>query len=114
MHPLQARQPRLPACLCAALHASLTEARRAPQTHSCAANLPLQEEGAIKWWIGNAAEDGKMATVFARCAAVRVRCMPRTQGHAYREGRGGCTPALSPGCAALVVLPSGCDALPSA
>ena len=24
------------------------------------------EEGAIKWWIGNAAEDGRMATVFAR------------------------------------------------
>lgn len=24
------------------------------------------EEGAIKWWIGNAAEDGKAATVFAR------------------------------------------------
>jgi len=24
------------------------------------------DEGAIKWWIGNAAEDGKMATVFAR------------------------------------------------
>jgi hypothetical protein len=24
------------------------------------------DEGAIKWWIGNAAEDGKAATVFAR------------------------------------------------
>eukprot|EP00199_Chlamydomonas_sp_CCMP681_P001411 CAMPEP_0119115636 /NCGR_PEP_ID=MMETSP1180-20130426/51673_1 /TAXON_ID=3052 ORGANISM="Chlamydomonas cf sp, Strain CCMP681" /NCGR_SAMPLE_ID=MMETSP1180 /ASSEMBLY_ACC=CAM_ASM_000741 /LENGTH=643 /DNA_ID=CAMNT_0007104711 /DNA_START=72 /DNA_END=2003 /DNA_ORIENTATION=- len=24
------------------------------------------DEGAIKWWIGNAAEDGRMATVFAR------------------------------------------------
>jgi hypothetical protein len=28
--------------------------------------MPVQEEGAIKWWIGNAAEDGRMATVFAR------------------------------------------------
>jgi alkylation response protein AidB-like acyl-CoA dehydrogenase len=24
------------------------------------------DEGAIKWWIGNAAEDGRAATVFAR------------------------------------------------
>ena len=24
------------------------------------------DDGAIKWWIGNAAEDGRMATVFAR------------------------------------------------
>jgi hypothetical protein len=24
------------------------------------------DDGAIKWWIGNAAEDGKAATVFAR------------------------------------------------
>ncbi len=30
--------------------------------------LPVQtpDDGAIKWWIGNAAEDGKAATVFAR------------------------------------------------
>lgn len=27
------------------------------------------DEGAIKWWIGNAAEDGRAATVFARWAA---------------------------------------------
>lgn len=27
------------------------------------------DEGAIKWWIGNAAEDGKAATVFARLKA---------------------------------------------
>ena len=26
------------------------------------------DEGAIKWWIGNAAEDGRAATVFARSA----------------------------------------------
>lgn len=28
--------------------------------------IQTPNEGAIKWWIGNAAEDGKMATVFAR------------------------------------------------
>eukprot|EP00891_Asterochloris_glomerata_P007525 jgi/Astpho2/7525/Aster-02090 len=28
--------------------------------------LNTPDEGAIKWWIGNAAEDGKMGTVFAR------------------------------------------------
>lgn len=38
----------------------------------CVFPFPLQwvintpDEGAIKWWIGNAAEDGKAATVFAR------------------------------------------------
>ena len=28
------------------------------------------DEGAIKWWIGNAAEDGRAATVFARSASL--------------------------------------------
>lgn len=28
--------------------------------------ITTPDDGAIKWWIGNAAEDGKMATVFAR------------------------------------------------
>ena len=28
------------------------------------------DEGAIKWWIGNAAEDGRACTVFARCASL--------------------------------------------
>ena len=27
------------------------------------------DEGAIKWWIGNAAEDGRASTVFARLKA---------------------------------------------
>jgi acyl-CoA oxidase len=31
-----------------------------------AALLQTPDDGAIKWWIGNAAEDGRMATVFAR------------------------------------------------
>ncbi len=29
------------------------------------------DEGAIKWWIGNAAEDGRAATVFARLKVLR-------------------------------------------
>ena len=30
------------------------------------ASVQTPDDGAIKWWIGNAAEDGKAATVFAR------------------------------------------------
>jgi hypothetical protein len=36
----------------------------APSPKQWVINTP--DEGAIKWWIGNAAEDGKAATVFAR------------------------------------------------
>lgn len=31
------------------------------------------DEGAIKWWIGSAAEDGKAATVFARYARAHIK-----------------------------------------
>eukprot|EP01026_Neomeris_dumetosa_P052302 TRINITY_DN4623_c0_g1_i3.p1 TRINITY_DN4623_c0_g1~~TRINITY_DN4623_c0_g1_i3.p1 ORF type:complete len:734 (+),score=93.16 TRINITY_DN4623_c0_g1_i3:79-2202(+) len=33
------------------------------------------DEGAIKWWIGNAAEDGKAATVFARLIIPQVQSL---------------------------------------
>lgn len=41
-----------------------TEAVLDPSTDEWIINTP--DDGAIKWWIGNAAEDGKAATVFAR------------------------------------------------
>jgi acyl-CoA oxidase len=44
-----------------------TEATLDVHTDEWIINTP--DDGAIKWWIGNAAEDGKMATVFARLKA---------------------------------------------
>jgi hypothetical protein len=41
-----------------------TEAVLDVLTDEWVVNTP--DEGAIKWWIGNAAEDGRAATVFAR------------------------------------------------
>ncbi len=41
-----------------------TEAVLDVSTDEWVINTP--DEGAIKWWIGNAAEDGRAATVFAR------------------------------------------------
>jgi hypothetical protein len=43
------------------------------------------DEGAIKWWIGNAAEDGKAATVFARLK------LPAADGEGGKGGGGGAT-----------------------
>jgi len=39
------------------------------------------DEGAIKWWIGNAAEDGKAGTVFARLK------VPAADGGSYGSSR---------------------------
>ena len=47
-----------------------TEATLDVHTDEWIINTP--DDGAIKWWIGNAAEDGKMATVFARLKASAV------------------------------------------
>ena len=41
-----------------------TEAVFDPATDEWVVSTP--DDGAIKWWIGNAAEDGRAATVFAR------------------------------------------------
>ena len=48
----------------AALAALQTEAVLDLSTDEWVVHTP--NEGAIKWWIGNAAEDGLAATVFAR------------------------------------------------
>lgn len=49
-----------------------------------------QDEGAIKWWIGNAAEDGRMATVFARLK------VPQT------TGASSASPPAAPGSKKLI------------
>lgn len=45
------------------------------------------DEGAIKWWIGSAAEDGRAATVFARYASMHMGsvCLARFHGSASLE-----------------------------
>ena len=44
------------------------------------------DDGAIKWWIGNAAEDGRMATVFAR---LKVGTGGGVGGHGWGRAVGG-------------------------
>ncbi len=51
---------------------------------ACPGQTP--DDGAIKWWIGNAAEDGKLATVFAR---LKVRAQPLASAAAQLHRRGG-------------------------
>lgn len=51
---------------------------------ACPGQTP--DDGAIKWWIGNAAEDGKLATVFAR---LKVRAQPLASAAAQWHRRGG-------------------------
>lgn len=47
------------------------------------------DEGAIKWWIGNAAEDGRAATVFARLKVPAADGARRAAGRQWPRQRGG-------------------------
>lgn len=58
-----------PALITARLLQNIQPSPHAPQTACIVLRSPYPNNaaaGAIKWWIGNAAEDGKWATVFAR------------------------------------------------
>lgn len=59
------------------------------------------DDGAIKWWIGNAAEDGKMSTVFARLKIPSSAAAGRLDDHGVhafvvplRDDRGQCIPGV--------------------
>lgn len=77
---------------CLQVAALQTEAVLDVLTDEWVINTP--DEGAIKWWIGNAAEDGKAATVFAR---LKVPAQDGEQGGAH-------VMLLLGGCGLLVVL----------
>ncbi|KAG2487507.1 hypothetical protein HYH03_013925 [Edaphochlamys debaryana] len=59
------------------------------------------DEGAIKWWIGNGAEDGRMATVFARLKVPDPNGGPQLVDHGVhafvvplRDEAGACLPGV--------------------
>lgn len=67
-----------------------TEAVLDPSTDEWVVHTP--DEGAIKWWIGNAAEDGRAATVFAR-----LKVPAAADGGVGGGGAGGASASASSG-----------------